>query len=199
MSVTTACGSSPTSPRCASTINTLDGFSLRCEPQTDALRCRAIAVLNCDEVDVTPRVQSWMSSDANVVAISGAASEPGVARSVALGDAQITAQADGVTSFAARVRVLPGWPPLIVADIYSFVRLAPACGVNDGVSGVQVTATDGVLAGLSATTDANGRFGWPNIVSPPSVTLRATKAGYQDATVTGGYTGIPVICIAPAR
>jgi hypothetical protein len=197
----TACGASPTSPHCDAAIDALNGFSISCIPTADTLECRATAVTHpCGDIaDVTSLVQSWASSDSGIVSISRLSSGAGVARSVGIGDAQITAQANGVTSFATRVRVLPGQPPLVVADIYGQVRLAPTCGVNDGVAGVEVTAIDGVLKGLITTTDTKGQFGWQNIVSPPSVTLRATKAGYQDAIGSGNYAGFPTICISPSR
>lgn len=196
--VAVAC-SSPVGTRCAGTIDSLHGFGLRCTPATDTLQCRARAVTNCDEADVTSLVQSWTSSDPNVVSVSGTSSGVGVARSVSPGDAQITARANGVTSFAHRVRVLPGQPPLEVADIYGSVRLAPPCRNTDGVPGVLVTAIDGVLKGLSTTTDSRGSFGWQNIVSPPTVTFRATKEGYQDTIAVGDYNGFPTICIPPVR
>jgi hypothetical protein len=189
----------PTAPSCArhAAINSLDGFSLRCLPDGDTLRCRADAQIYCDIADVTMQVESWASSNPQIVTVAHGDGGVGLARSVAVGDATITAVANGVTSFPARVRVIAGAPPLRIADVYGQVRLGPSCGQNDGLTGVQVTAIDGVLTGLTSITGANGVYGWQNIVSPPSVTFRATKEGYRDVVAAGGPQGFPTLCMSP--
>jgi hypothetical protein len=187
-----ACGSSPTGPvRCGFT-----NLSITCRPSTDALRCSAIENNQCRSSDVTTQAQ-WQSSDPSVVVISS----PGSAKSVSPGDAQITASYAFMTA-STRVRVLSGQPPLLVGDILGFVRRSPTCGTNDGIPGVLITIMSGLNSGLQATTEDRGQYGFRNIAFAPTVSLRASKAGYREVVVNGeaGYPpGIPVICMAQAQ
>jgi hypothetical protein len=191
--ITAACNNSPTQPnRCSD----LTGLSVSCAPGGNTLQCHAAETLYCGPgPDVTAQTQ-WQSSDPGIVTISSA----GVAQSVSPGDAQIIAAYMGINS-PTRVRVLSGQPPLLVGDIAGNVSSTPGCGVNNGVPDVLVTVIAGLNTGLSTTTGNGGFYSFPNIVFAPTVTLRASKAGYQDAIVNGeaGYPpGIPNICITPA-
>jgi hypothetical protein len=181
----------PTDPRCAERT----GLSISCAPVGGALQCGATALYYCPlvQTDVTAQAR-WQSSDPGIVAVFPG----GLAQSVSPGDAQISAT-DGFSSFV-RVRVLPGEPPLPLYELLSFVAVMP-CGPNDRISGALVTVTSGLNVGRSATSGNVGSYSIPDVVYGP-ITLRAGKAGYNDAVLNGavGYSpGISTICLTPAQ
>jgi hypothetical protein len=191
--LTAACSNSPTDPRCLPPGSFIS-MNVSCNSLVGSvLKCRAVTRNYCqDETDVTLQAL-WQSSDSGIVSVSST----GVVQSVSPGDAQVSAKFQGSTSFA-RVRVLPNEPPLPVADLGAFVRRAPTCGINDGISGALVTIIEGVNTGLTATTDSHGLGMFPNVPFGPTIALRASKEGYEDKMVNGtaGYPpGIPDICM----
>ena len=80
------------------------------------------------------------------------------------------------------------------------MAIAP-CGPNDRVSGALVAVTSGLNAGRTAITGNAGSYSIPDVVYGP-ITLRASKAGYNDAILNGavGYSpGISTMCLTPAQ
>jgi hypothetical protein len=186
-----SCGSpAKPDPRCTGTT----GLWATCEPHGNGLQCSAREITYCGpRADVTTST-TWSSADPDIATVTAT----GFVQSVSPGETLIHANYRGVPTVVA-VKVIPGHPPLPVFEIDAQVLAGPACSrTKPGVPGVLITVTGGLNAGASATTDEHGTFALPDMVVGP-ITLRASKPGYQDVTVTGGFgqEGIPTICITP--
>jgi carboxypeptidase family protein len=158
---------------------TITTLSISCEPDDEALNCRAIGdpadegVDPGGETDLT-NIAAWSTSNAktaNIVRGRVTAREPGtatIAASVHSGD-------ETVSSSVLVVVDAEGARPQIAYDLKGVVRELS----NDGLTNVELTLVDDQDRALSAVTSgADGAFRIVPLLSG-QYRLRATKQGYR--------------------
>jgi hypothetical protein len=160
---------------------TVTGLSISCEPDDEALNCRAIVGLADERAD--PRRDSdmtnaaaWSTSNvktANIVRGRVTAKEPGtatIAATVRSGDETVSSSVLVVVDAA-------GARPQIAYDLKGVVRELS----NDGLSNVELTLVDDQDRARSVvTTGVDGAFRIVPLLSG-QYRLRATKEGYRPA------------------
>jgi hypothetical protein len=162
----------------AATITTL---TVSCEPQGEALQCRAIGKMADErtdsqgETDLTDAA-SWSTSNvktANIVGGRVTSKEPGtttIAATVRSGDQTVSSAVMVVIDAA-------GAPPQIAYDLKGVVRALS----NDGLTNVELTLVDDKdRARSTVTSGADGAFRIVPLLSG-QYRLRAAKPGYRPA------------------
>jgi Carboxypeptidase regulatory-like domain len=158
---------------------TIATLKVSCEPQSDALQCRAIGEMAYERTD--PRRETdltdtatWSTSSVKTVKIVGArvtANEAGTAAivaSVRSGDETLTSSVLVVVD-AERTR------PQVAYDLTGVVR-EPS---NNGIMNVEITLVDGGgHARTTVTSGADGAFRFVPLLTGQYL-LRATKQGYR--------------------
>ena len=179
-----ACDGSPTTPdpRLPPTTGTpsrLQVIDWRFSGAQTTARAEATwGSLYSTTLDVTTDAE-WRSSASAVVQVAG----PGRLVAGTPGDANVTVTFRDV-SVNSHVRVYDGEPPLLVlgpdrtTEVSAFIR--DASGV--GVEGATVEIIGGHNAGRSTTTLAGGRYSFLPPFVCGAITMRASKAGYRDAS-----------------
>jgi Carboxypeptidase regulatory-like domain len=155
-------------------------LSVSCEPDSDALRCRAVAMADehaepHDETDMTNSAE-WSTSNvktANIVRGRVTAREPGtatIAATVRSGDQTVSSSVLVVVDAA-------GARPQIAYDLKGVVRALS----NDGLANVELTLVDDQdRARSTVTSGADGAFRIVPLLNG-QYRLRATKPGYRPA------------------
>jgi carboxypeptidase family protein len=160
---------------------TITTLSISCEPDDEALNCRAIGDLAEEGVDLggetdATNIAAWSTSNAktaNIVRGRVTAKEPGtatIAATVRSGD-------ETVSSSVLVVVDAEGARPQIAYDLKGVVRELS----NDGLANVELTLVDDKdCARSTVTSGADGAFRILPLLGG-QYRLRATKPGYRSA------------------
>lgn len=197
-----ACDSTPTEPTQVPLPPTLlQIVDWNFGTSTTTARVQALwLVFEGPPVDVTARA-TWESSAPGVMGIEG----PGRIVTLATGEAdlRVTYQGAVKTHYFRVYAGEPPWPAFRAGEAVSIgdtVRDASNPSSPQGIGGVTLEIISGHNAGRVFTTDATGWY----TLHPPftcgPITMRATKAGYLDATASSVMcqSGMPKILMTPA-
>ena len=177
-----ACQSTPTEPNQVPLPPTLlQLVDWNFDTSVTTARVQALwLVFEGPPVDVTSRA-TWESSAPGVLAIDG----PGRMVTIAPGEADVRVTYREVvkTQFFRVFAGEPPWPAYRAGEAVEFHGTVRDAG-STGLAGVRVDVIGGYNAGKTATTGNGGGY----ILHPPLVcgpiTVRASKAGYHDATAS---------------
>lgn len=157
---------------------------LLCENVGQDVACRAFAVntlqSGSSQLEVTATVQ-WTATPADVVQMVA----PGRFRPVREGEVAIEARssAEVQTLLPSRFLVAPGADARQLASLLVLVR-----GTDGAVEEAIVEVLDGHAAGATCTTVLGGCI-VDSVLPTETFNVRASKSGYQPATVT--HRGLP--------
>jgi hypothetical protein len=183
-----SCGSKP--PTAPSTPATVTSLAISAPPASlragDTHQLTATATFSNGQTATTGFTVTWSTSDANVATVSG--------------NGLVTAKADGRATISAAVNTISASADFLIRGGRTLTGIvtetAPTTSVM--VAGARVTVTDGLYAGISATTDASGAFTLEEVNGV--VNLRISAPHFDDALVTAdtAATGPLTVRLLPA-
>lgn len=146
-------------------------------------------------IDVTTRA-TWESSAPQVLRIDG----PGRLVGVSLGEAEVRVTYRGVSN-TQYMRVFEGEPPWPAYRAEDAVEFHGTVRDNSsmGLAGVRVDVIGGRNLGKTATTGTGGGYILHSPLVCGPITVRASKAGYHDATASSVMCrdGMPNVVMTP--